>query len=88
MNCIRATPVGIGLALASGVLSSGLGYVVWYAALRHLTAIRAATVQLVVPVLGAAGGVVLLGEHLSARLVVAAVLILGGIGMAVMRPHG
>ncbi len=84
---VRATPVGIALALASGVLASGLGYVMWYAAIRHLTAIRAATVQLVVPVLGAAGGIVLLGEHLSARLVIAAVLILGGIGVAVVRPH-
>ena len=84
---VRATPVGIGLALASGVLSSGFGYVVWYAALRHLTAVRAATVQLVVPVLGAVGGILLLGESLSPRLALAAVLILGGIAIAVVRPY-
>lgn len=86
-GAVRATPAGIGLALASGVLASGLGYIVWYAALPHLTAIRAATVQLVVPVLGATGGIVLLGEHLSVRLLVAAALILGGIGAAIARPN-
>ncbi len=84
---VKATPVGIGLALASGVLSSGFGYVVWYAALQHLTAVRAATVQLVVPVLGALGGILLLGEALSPRLVLAAVLVLGGVSMAVVRPY-
>ncbi|RPI53227.1 MAG: DMT family transporter, partial [Acidobacteria bacterium] len=84
---VNASPAGIGLALASGVLASGFGYVLWYAALQHLTAVRAATVQLVVPVLGAVGGIVLLGESLSPRLVVAAVLILGGIGAAVVRPY-
>ena len=82
-SAITATPTGIGLALASGILASGLGYAVWYAALPHLTSVRAATVQLIVPVLGAAGGIVLLGESLSARLVIAAALILGGIGVAV-----
>jgi len=80
---IKATPVGVGLALGSGVVASGLGYAVWYAALPHLTSMRAATVQLIVPVLGAIGGIVLLGETLSARLVIAAALILGGIGVAV-----
>lgn len=76
---------GVGLALASGVLASGFGYVLWYAALRYLTAVRAATVQLLVPVLGAAGGTVLLGESLSPRLLVASSLILGGVLFAVTR---
>lgn len=81
-----ATAIGIALALASGVLASGFGYVLWYAALQHLTAVRAATVQLVVPVLGAVGGILLLGESLSPRLAIAAVFILGGVGVAV-RPR-
>ena len=81
----HATPTGIGLALASGVLASGFGYVIWYAALRYLTAVRAATVQLLVPVLGAAGGILLLGESLSPRLITASVLILGGVAFAVTR---
>ncbi len=79
---VHASREGIALAVASGAISSGLGYVIWYAALRGLTATRAATVQLSVPVIAAWGGILLLGETLSARLVTAAVLILGGVGVA------
>ena len=77
------TPVGASLALASGALTSGLGYAVWYAALRGLTATQGAIVQLSVPPLTAVGGVLLLDEHLSVRLVVAGVMILGGIALAI-----
>jgi len=70
------------LAVLSGALASGVGYVVWYAALRGLTATRAATVQLAVPVLAALGGVILLSEHVSVRLFLSAVVILGGVGLA------
>jgi drug/metabolite transporter (DMT)-like permease len=76
---------GVLLAAASGALASGVGYVVWYAALRGLTATRAATVQLSVPVLAAAGGLLFLSERLSVRLLVAAVMILGGIALAAAR---
>ena len=69
------------LAIASGALTSGLGYVVWYAALPGLTALRAATVQLSVPPLAAAGGVLLLAEAVSMRLVLASAAILGGIAL-------
>jgi drug/metabolite transporter (DMT)-like permease len=79
----RLSPAGAGLALASGALASGLGYAAWYGALRRLTATRAALVQLSVPPLAAAGGVLLLGESLSPRLLVAGVLVLGGIALAV-----
>jgi drug/metabolite transporter (DMT)-like permease len=71
------------LAVASGALASGLGYVAWYAALRSLTAVRAAVVQLGVPVLAAAGGVILLGEAISVRLIVSAMMIVGGIAMTI-----
>ena len=74
---------GVLLACASGAVASGVGYVIWYAALRGLTATRAATVQLSVPVLAALGGVIFLSEAITARLVVSAVLILGGVGVAV-----
>ena len=74
---------GLALAVASGAATSGVGYAVWYLALRGLTAPRAAIVQLAVPVLAAAGGVAFLGEHVTLRLVVAGVLVLGGIGLAV-----
>lgn len=79
----RLSPVGVSLALASGAVASGLGYAVWYAALRGLTASRAAVVQLSVPPLAAGGGVLFLGESFSPRLLVASVLILGGIALAV-----
>jgi drug/metabolite transporter (DMT)-like permease len=74
---------GIALAIASGALASGVGYALWYRALPSLTRARAATLQLAVPVLAALGGVTLLGESVSTRLVGSAVLVLGGIGLAV-----
>jgi drug/metabolite transporter (DMT)-like permease len=76
---------GVILAAASGALTSGLGYVVWYAALRGLTATQAAVVQLAVPLLAAVAGIVLLSEVVSLRLVIAAALVLGGIGMTIGR---
>jgi drug/metabolite transporter (DMT)-like permease len=81
---VHLDALGTSLAVASGALASGLGYALWYAALRGLTATRAAIVQLVVPPLAAAGGVVLLGESFSGRLAVASVLVLGGIALAVL----
>jgi drug/metabolite transporter (DMT)-like permease len=79
----HVTREGALLAAASGAVASGVGYSFWYAALRGLTATRAAIVQLSVPVLAAAGGVLLLGERLSPRLVFAGVAILGGVALGV-----
>jgi drug/metabolite transporter (DMT)-like permease len=79
------TTRGATLAVASGALASGLGYVIWYAALRGLSATAAATVQLSVPVLAALGGVVFMGETVTGRLLVASVLILGGVLLALTR---
>jgi len=73
--------IGLILAAASGAITSGLGYAVWYAALRRLEAGRAATVQLSVPIIASLGGVVLLSEQVSLRLVLASVLTLGGIAI-------
>jgi drug/metabolite transporter (DMT)-like permease len=70
---------GLILAVASGAIASGLGYVIWYAALRGLTATHAATVQLSVPVVAALGGIVFLSEQITLRLIFASVAILGGI---------
>lgn len=77
----EATWLGALLAATSGAVASGIGYVVWYAALRDLTTVQAAIVQLLVPVLTALGGVLFLSETMSLRLVVASVLILGGIAL-------
>lgn len=75
---------GILYAIASGALASGVGYAIWYTALRGLTATTAATVQLSVPVLAALGAVVFLGESVSLRLVLAALAILGGIALVLI----
>ena len=81
----RAKPLGILLALISGVVMSGLGYVLWYKALRNLTTTQASVVQLMVPVLAAFGGVAFLSEQVSVRLISASATILGGVTLAVIR---
>jgi drug/metabolite transporter (DMT)-like permease len=78
---IDVTARGALLAAVSGAVTSGLGYVAWYAALPRLTAFRAAAVQLVTPILTATGGVLFLREAVSARLGLSAALILGGIAV-------
>ena len=75
----RPATLGIVCAMASGALTSGIGYAIWYSAIRGLKATHAATVQLSVPVLAAAGGIIFLGEAISTRLVIASVAIPGGL---------
>ena len=75
---------GVGFAIASGSVTSGIGYVVWYAVLPRLKMTSAATVQLSVPVIASAGGMAFLGEPLTLRLVIASVAILGGIAFVVV----
>jgi len=84
---VHAEPRGLWLAIALGAVTSGLGYVVWYSALRRLSATDAAMAQLTVPVLAALGGAVLLGETLPTRLWFAAALVLGGTALAVLAPR-
>lgn len=81
---LRLDPAGIVYAILSGAIASGVGYVIWYLALPGLKAASAATVQLSVPVLTAAGGMLLLGEPLTLRFVLAALAILGGIALVVI----
>jgi drug/metabolite transporter (DMT)-like permease len=83
LRAVSLSPRGVVLAVISGALTSGLGYVLWYMALKGLTATRAAIVQLSVPVIAAAGGVLFLAEDLSFRLTVSSVLILGGVALSV-----
>ena len=75
---------GLWLAAASGVIASGAGYSLWYRTLPRLSATTAAVVQLLVPLVAAAGAVALLGERLSPRLLVAGSAILGGVVLAVL----
>lgn len=84
---IHVSRLGVFLAVISGAVTSGLGYTVWYSALRGLTATQAAVLQLAVPVLAAAAGVVLLMEPVSLRLVVSALLVIGGIALTLAPRH-
>lgn len=77
----HASSLGVVLAIASGAVASGCGYVIWYGALRGLTAARAATVQLSVPVIAAFGGVAFLSESVTLRLLVATAATLGGVAI-------
>jgi drug/metabolite transporter (DMT)-like permease len=85
LSSVHLEPSGILLALISGTVTSGLGYVLWYAALRSLTTTQASVVQLLVPVLAAFGGVAFLSERVSVRLILASALILGGVALAVLK---
>lgn len=75
---------GVGYAIASGALASGVGYAIWYTALPLLKSTTAATVQLSVPVIAAVGGVILLSEPLTLRMALASVAILGGIALVIL----
>ncbi|MFC3164558.1 DMT family transporter [Ciceribacter thiooxidans] len=79
-----ASASGVLLALASGVVASGLGYSIWYRALTGLTTFQAALVQLSVPVIAAFGAIVFLNEALTARFAIVSPFILGGIAFAIV----
>jgi drug/metabolite transporter (DMT)-like permease len=83
----RLDRAGIGYAVLSGAIASGVGYVIWYTALPSLKAASAATVQLSVPVLAAAGGILLLGEPVTLRFLIASTAVLGGIALVVITPR-
>ena len=80
---LQMDPAGVALALTSGAITSGMGYALWYSALRGLTAATAASVQLSVPAITALAGVALLSEPLTARLALASAAVLGGIALVI-----
>ena len=84
-NYLRPDPAGMGFAVMSGALASGLGYAIWYQALPALKATHAATLQLSVPVIAALGGVLLIDEALTGPLVLASFTILGGIALVIVQ---
>lgn len=86
LSSVRATLSGLALATVSGALTSGLGYVAWYAALPALRPKHAALVQLSVPPLASVLGILFLHEQLTTRLLLAAPMILAGIALAVFGP--
>jgi len=75
---------GVWYAAASGAVASGLGYALWYSVLPALKATNAATVQLSVPVIAAFGGIIILGEPVTVRFMLASLTILGGIALVIM----
>jgi drug/metabolite transporter (DMT)-like permease len=83
LSSLNITPKGFLWAALSGSITSAIGYVIWYAALRGLTATLAATVQLSVPVIAALGGVVFMSEQLTSRLIASGTTILAGVGLAI-----
>ncbi len=84
---LRLDPAGICYATISGAITSGIGYVLWYAALPGLKAANAATVQLSVPVLAATGGILLLGEPITLRYAFASLAVLGGIALVILEKN-
>ena len=80
-NSFSLTSYGVGLAIASGAITSGLGYAIWYAALPNLTTTQAAVIMLFVPIIAAFGGVIFTDEDISLRLIIAGALVLGGIAL-------
>lgn len=78
------TAYGVALAIVSGGVTSGLGYTIWYTALRDLTATHAAVAQLSVPVLAALGGIIFMAESITFSLMISSLLILGGIFLVIM----
>ena len=86
INDISISLQGALLAIASGALTSGIGYAIWYAVLPFLKAASSASLQLTVPVIATIGGVVWLGEEVSTRLALASISILGGVAIVVLLP--
>jgi drug/metabolite transporter (DMT)-like permease len=84
-SSFQLEPTGILIAVCSGSITSALGYIIWYKALRHVTTARASIVQLLIPVMTAFGGVVFLSESISTRLLISSALILGGVAMGLMK---
>jgi len=84
IQTLDITLPGALLAVVSGGLTSGVGYAVWYAALRGLSTTQAAVIQLLVPLIAAAGGILFAHEVLGERLLVSSIMVLGGIMMVIL----
>lgn len=87
-NSAQIEPTGIALAVISGTVTSGLGYITWYAVLPRLSVSTAAASQLSVPAIAALGGVLLLGETLTPRFFIGSAMIFTGIGLTMFKLNG
>jgi drug/metabolite transporter (DMT)-like permease len=84
---VQISDQGIVLAIVSGTVTSGLGYAIWYSALRGLTVTQAAIIQLAVPIIAAIGGVIFSNEVITAKLLSASILVLGGVLVVIAGKH-
>jgi drug/metabolite transporter (DMT)-like permease len=85
LSSLQLQMAGVLLALLSGTITSGLGYVLWYRVLKSITTTQASVAQLLTPALAAFGGVLFLSEQLSARLIIASALIVGGVAVIMLK---
>jgi len=79
------TPQGFLLGVISGGITTGLGYILWYTALPKISSSMASASQLLVPLFAAFGAMWLIGEPINLTFMIAASLMLGGLGLVV---HG
>ena len=86
-NVFHFSIKGIYLAVIAGSLTSGVGYAIWYQSLKYISVLEASLLQLLVPAIAAVGGVILVGENLSTRLLLSSIIILGGITTAIVGKH-
>ncbi len=80
----NASTYGILLGIASGAITSGIGYAIWYRVLPQLSAMQGSIVQLTVPVIAGLGGLIWSGEPFTLRFVLGSVFILGGVALAII----
>ena len=74
---------GIMYAVVSGAIASALGYALWYSILVHIAAIKAATLQLSVPVLAVFAGWLFLDETVTLRIILSSLAVIGGVAMVI-----
>lgn len=84
-DAVPITGYGVFLAIISGVITSGLGYALWYTVLPSLRATVAGVAQLTVPIIALAGGVVFLAESVTLAFVVACIMVLGGVALSLVK---
>ena len=76
---------GVGYAVASGAVASGIGYALWYSVLPSIKAVSAATLQLSVPLIAAFGGIIFLEESMTLQFTLASIAILGGVALVILK---
>lgn len=79
------TPRVLGATLTLGVLNTFVAYLIYYSLIAALGSARTSMITYVMPVVGILLGAIFLHEPLDARLIIAAILIIGSIGIVNLR---